>query len=75
MSKSAHPEACHGDLQGIGGGQAREQAPLLGDVFHDHLFPKLGPLAAVAYGNAGPHLTGIHSPLCNQQPACSALPA
>ena len=68
---ASYPKACHGDLHGIGNGQARQQAALLGDILHDHLLPKLGPLAAVADGNAGPHLTSIHCALCNQQPPCS----
>ena len=76
MSKcieQSHPEACHGDLHGIGGGQAWQQAPLLGDVLHYHLLPKLWPLAAVPDGNAGAHLTCIYCALCNQQPPCSVV--
>ena len=65
-----HPEAHHGDLHGIGGGQARQQAPLLRDVLHYHLLPKLWPLAAVPDRNGGAHLTRINSTLSNQQPTC-----
>ena len=67
---SYYPEARHGDLHGIGGGQPWQQAALLCDVLHDHLLAKLGPLAAVPDGNAGAHLAGVNSPLCNQEPPC-----
>lgn len=68
---STYPEACHGDLHGIGGGQARQQAALLCDILHDHLLAKLWPLAAVPDGDASPHLTSINSALGDQQPPCS----
>ncbi len=67
----AYPKTGHGDLHGIGGGQAGQEAALLGDVLHDHLLPKLRPLAAVPDGDSGAHLACIYCSLCNQQPACT----
>ena len=58
-----------GQLQGIGGGQARQQPALVCEVSDDELLVELGPHAGIADGDGQSHLRAVHCPLGNQYPA------
>ena len=72
LQSKSHLQAHQRDVHRVGGGQRREQPPLVRQVLEDVFAAELGPLSCVPNRDGDADLARVDSALCYEHATCTA---